>query len=124
LRAVARYAAAGFVLVACVTLALWPWLDGPARRGVAGAAMVALPLQVVLFALLVGKRDRVRTFFAIWAGGTLIRMGVIVAAVVVVVRTSTPPLPTLLALAGFLFGLLLLEPFFFRLRPSESIEGT
>jgi hypothetical protein len=45
----------------------------------------------------------------------LVRFGVIGAvAVLVVRRPSLPPVPTLLALAGFLFGMLLLEPLFFR----------
>lgn len=119
-----RYGVAGLVFLVLTTGMLWPWLDRPGRAGVTGAALVALPLQVVLFALLRASRQRMNRFLIVWAGGTLIRMGVVVAAVAVVMKTSAPPAPTLLALAGFLFGLLLLEPVFFRPENVKAHQGT
>jgi len=43
---------------------------------------------------------------------------------VVVIRSGTEgAVPMLLALAGFFFGLLLLEPVYFRIGPSETVEA-
>lgn len=111
----AGYAFICFLLVGAVTLGLWPFLSPPARTGVLVAALVAYPVQVLAFGLLVRLRHHGKGFAVAWGGGTLVRFGVIGAvAVLVVRRPSLPPVPTLLALAGFLFGMLLLEPLFFR----------
>lgn len=100
---------------------LWPWVDPSARRGLLLAALVAYPVQVCAFALLVRWRDRMNRFLAAWVGGTLVRMGLILAVALVLLRVpDTEPLATLLSLAGFLFGLLLLEPFFFRGSMAEA----
>lgn len=115
------YAVVGGALLAVLVGVLWPWLDAPGRRGILAAAAVAWPVQVVAFALLVRYRSRMHRFLAVWAGGTLVRLGLIGG--VAFALTRVPGLavaPTLLGLAGFLFGLLLLEPVFFRL----AGEGT
>ena len=117
-----------FVLAVTVGL-LWPLLSPPGRTGVLVAAAVAWPVQVVAFGLLLRMRDRLHGFLAIWAGGTLVRLGLVGAAAVVVARRpELPPAPTLLALAGFFFVMLLLEPLFFgpaaRGKTAGGVDGT
>ncbi len=112
---VARYAAVVTLLVAAATAGLWPVLDPAGRLGVLVAAAVALPLQVVSFGLMVTQRRRPNRWLAAWVGGTLGRMAAVLALALLVVRVpGLPPAPTLLALAAFLFGMLLIEPVFFR----------
>lgn len=105
-----------------VTAGLWPWLSSPARLGVLVAALVAYLVQLLAFFLLVRFRGDGKRFMVVWMGGTVVRMGVILlVALVVLTRVEgLPPAPTLLALAGFFFGLLLLEPLFLRGRGADS----
>ena len=114
MRAVLRYAAAGAALVGLGVAVAWPVLDPRGRSGVLVAAAVALAVQVPAFAFLVRGRGRGTTgFLAAWVGGTLVRMGTILAAGLLLLGAAgVPPAPTLLGLAGFFFGLLLLEPLF------------
>ena len=66
--------------------------------------------------------DRKR-FLLMWAGGTVVRMGVILGAALILTQVEgLPPAPTLLGLAGFFFGLLLLEPLFLRPKRAETTE--
>ena len=125
MRQVVRYAVTALVILSVVVIGLWPWLDARGRLGILAAALVAYPVQVTAFALLVRQRDRGTRFLAVWAGGTVVRFGVILASAFIVVgieRIATAPM--LLALAGFFFGLLLLEPVFMRPEPGETIEGS
>jgi hypothetical protein len=116
-----RYGGTGALVVGLTVLALWPFLDPAGRRGVLVAAAIALPVQVAAFAALVRHRGRMNGFLVVWAGGTLLRMLVVGTAALVAVRSGTDgAVPMLLALAGFLFGLLLLEPIYFRVAPSET----
>lgn len=111
-----RYAGSGLALLGALVVLLWPWLDPGGRRGLVLAAAVAWPVQVAAFALLVRRRDDVESFLVAWVGGTVARMAIVVGAAFVLVRLDGVSLtPTLLGLAGFFFGLLLLEPVFFRL---------
>lgn len=115
MRRVGGYAATGLGILGFFVAVLWPWLDASGRRGVLAAAAVAWPVQVAAFGLLVRHRGETRRFLAVWVGGTLVRMAVILAAAFALTRVSgLAPVPTLLGLAGFFFGLLLLEPVFFR----------
>ena len=101
----------------------WPWVSPPARWGIVLAAMVAYPVQMVAFFLLIRFWEDRKKFLLVWVGGTLVRMVVILAAALVVAQTGlVPPAPTLIALAGFFFGLLLLEPLFLRPRGNENTE--
>ncbi len=121
MRASGKYAASAIGIVALVTLALWPWLDAGARRGVVLAGLTAVPVQITAFWLLIRYRDRLNGFLAVWAGGTLVRMAVVAVVATVVIRARMDGAVTmLLALAGFFFGLLLLEPVFFRLDANET----
>ncbi len=116
-----RYALSGLAGIALVTLALWPFLGVEGRRGVMTAGAVALSVQVLAFWLLIRYRDRVNGFLAVWAGGTLVRMAVIAVVATFAIRRDAPgTIPMLFALAGFFFGLLLLEPVYFRPGAGET----
>lgn len=117
---------AGFTLglVAVAVGLLWPVLSPSGRTGVLLAAVVTWPVQAVAFGLLCRKRDRPNGFLAMWAGGTLVRMGLVLAAGIVVVRRpELPPVPTLLAMASFFFVMLLLEPLFFLPRGRDGADS-
>lgn len=124
MRRTVRYALVAFVILAVVVIGLRPWLDSRGRLGVLVAALIAYPVQVSAFALLIKSRDRANRFLAVWAGGTVVRFAVIFAvAFLVFGMERIAAAPTLLALAGFFFGLLLLEPAFLRPEPGETNEG-
>ena len=110
-----KYGTAGVLLVGAITLALWPFLGDTSRTGVLTAGLIALPVQLVAFAVLVRYRGRTSGFMAAWAGGMALRAAAVVTTAVVVVRSGTPSaIALLLALAGFFFALLLLEPIYFK----------
>jgi hypothetical protein len=116
-----RYGATAAAIVVLATLCLWPFLEPAGRQGVLLAAAVALTVQVLSFSVLMRYRGRVTGFMAAWAGGMAIRALAVVAVAFVAVRSGVEgAVPTLLALAGFLFALLLLEPVYFRPETSES----
>jgi hypothetical protein len=111
----ARYGIASITVIALAALLLWPFLGPSGRRGVLVAAAVAVPLQIASFALLCRFRGELKRFLLVWVGGTVIRMLAIGAVAFLVLREGTDGVvPTLLALATFFFGLLLLEPVYFR----------
>lgn len=119
-----KYAMSGGCAVALIALGLWPFLDSAGRNGVMLAAAIALPVQVIAFAVLNRYHGQVSGFLAAWVGGTFMRMAVIAVAAIVVIRSGMDGgVAMLLALAGFLFGLLLLEPMFFGAKPSETVEA-
>jgi hypothetical protein len=92
--------------------------------GVLVAALVAYPIQLAAFFMLVRYWGEGKRFLLVWVGGTVARMGVLLGVALLVWRTEMVPLaPTLLALAGFFFGLLLLEPLFLGPRGAESTES-
>ncbi len=120
---VGRYGVTGLLLVLIVVTGLWPFLDADGRRGIALAAAVAYPIQLLAFWLLIRYRQEMNRFLAVWAGGTLVRMGVIIVVGLWATRLeSVAPVPMLLALGGFFFVLLLLEPAFFRIRIGKNTE--
>jgi hypothetical protein len=119
-----KYAATGVGVVAAIVLGLWPFLDAAGRSGVLIAAGVAVPVQVFAFAALIRFRGGLNGFLAAWLGGTVLRMVVIAVVAFLVIRSDTEgAVPMLLALAGFFFGLLLLEPVYFRIERSETVEA-
>jgi len=113
-RAYLGYALTGAGVVA-VLAGLLGWMLGAASaRSVWWAAGLAYAVQLVAFAALLRFRSRGNGFLAVWAGGILARLGVVLAGAYWVTRSSTlEPAPALLSLAGFLFVLLLMEPVFF-----------
>ena len=114
-----KYGASALLLIAVLTLVLWPFLDQPQRRGVLLAGLIALPVQLAAFSVLVRNREGNR-FLAAWAGGMVLRVLIVVLAAVAAVQTAAPSgTAMLLALAGFFFALLLLEPLHLR-RGSEN----
>ena len=107
----ARYAGASAAGVAVVILVLWPFLDSASRLGMLIAAAVALPVQWVAFAALMRFRGKPNGFLGVWMGGAALRMAVV---------GLEGSIALLLALAGFLFGLLLLEPMYFKAAARET----
>jgi hypothetical protein len=119
-----RYGGAALAVVLFVIAGLWPWLSEPARSGVLVAGAVAWPVQLLAFGFLARFWGDQNRFLAVWVGGTLARMGVIILAAILLTRVQElPPAPTLLALAGFFFGLLLMEPLFLGPRGDERTEN-
>ena len=113
-----KYAGTAASVVILATAALWPFLGPPARTGVLVAGAVALPTQILAFWLLVGARGRLNAFLAVWVGGTLLRLGLVGVVAVLAVRSGAEgSAAMLLALAGFFFALLLLEPLYFGPEP-------
>jgi CDP-diglyceride synthetase len=118
-----RYGGVALVVILLVNAGLWPWLSPSARTGVFVAALVAYPIQMLAFFLLVRFWGDTKRFLLFWVGGTVVRMAVVLVAALVLTRVERLPLaPTLLGLAGFFFGLLLLEPLFLRPRGAETTE--
>jgi len=116
-----RYGASAAILVALVSLLLWPFLGAPHRAGVLAAAAVALPVQVVAFSVLMRFHGRVQGFMAAWVGGMALRVMVVVAVAFLMIRSgSESAVSMLLALAGFFFALVLLEPMYFRTERGET----
>lgn len=119
-----KYAATGVGAIALIVLGLWPFLEPSAWNGVLVAAAIALTVQVAAFAVLNRSRGALNGFMMAWVGGMMVRTMVIAAVAVIVIRSGTESaVPLLLALAGFFFGLLLLEPVFFRVVPNQTAEA-
>jgi|TARA_B110000116_G_C16701238_1_gene519901 CDP-diglyceride synthetase len=119
-----KYAAAGVCAIALIVAGLWPFLDVAARNGVLVAAVTALPIQVAAFAVLIRYRGELNGFLSAWVGGMMVRMLVVAVVAVTAVRTDAEgAVPMLLALVGFFFGLLLLEPVYLRGRSNQTAEA-
>jgi CDP-diglyceride synthetase len=119
-----KYAAAGVCAIALIVAGLWPFLDVAARNGVLVAAVTALPIQVAAFAVLIRYRGELNGFLSAWVGGMMVRMLVVAVVAVTAVRTDAEgAVPMLLALVGFFFGLLLLEPVYLRGRSNQTVEA-
>lgn len=124
-----KYVATGTAGLAVTVGALWLVLDPASRSGVLLAAAIVLPVQAVAFWALHRARGQQNAFLAAWIGGTLFRMAVVAVAAFVVIRSQMDgAVAMLLALAGFFFGLLLLEPLYFKdgsgtLTQAETVEA-
>ena len=124
-----KYATSGAAAILVFVVGSWPFLEPAGHRGILLAAAVALPVQVVAFAALHRFRSEPNGFLAAWMGGTLVRMAVVGVVAFAVIRSGMDGgVAMLLALAGFFFGLLLLEPVFFgpgaeTLVNAEPVEG-
>ena len=119
---VSKYALTGLAGVTLITLILMPFLDSVGRKGLLIAALIALPIQIVAFSAMLSFRANWNRFLAVWLGGTLLRMAVVGLVAFVAVRLDSEGLaPMLLALAGFFFGLLLIEPIYLRSEHAERL---
>ena len=119
-----KYSLAGVSAISLTVAGLWPFLDVAARIGVLIAAVTALPIQVAAFAALIRYRGELNGFLAAWVGGMMIRMLVVAVVAVAAIRTDAEgAVPMLLALVGFFFGLLLLEPVYLRGRSNQTVEA-
>ena len=119
---VTKYAFTGLLGVALITLVFMPFLDPAGRRGLVIAALIALPIQILAFSAMLSFRSDWNRFLVVWVGGTLLRMIVIALAAFVAIRLDLEGLaPMLLALAGFFFGLLLIEPIYLRSEHAETL---
>ena len=119
---VTKYAFTGLIGVALITLVFMPFLDPAGRRGLVIAALIALPIQILAFSAMLSFRSDWNRFLVVWVGGTLLRRVVIGLAAFVAIRLDLEGLaPMLLALAGFFFGLLLIEPIYLRSENAETL---
>jgi len=83
--------------------------------GLPAAALAAWVLQLVAFAGLLAVRDRPALFMTGFAGGMLLRVGIVAGAGLWLRATEVlPPLPTMIGFVVFLFVLLMLESVFLR----------
>ena len=113
MKALGLYSAAGMVVVVTAIALTWNFLSGDGRESLLVAAVIAWPLQVGFFALLVRVQHDPSRFMIWWGVGMLGRMVVLAAAALGLSRTGAfEPGALVMSLAGFLFALLLLEPLF------------
>ena len=117
------YALAGLLMIAIAVAALFPFLDDEGRVGVMIAAGVAYPVQVAAFGLLLRARGEPSRFFVWWGVGVAVRIGVVIIVGIVALRVETLGAEALLlSLAGFFFGLLLIEPAFLKAADQNRID--
>ncbi len=109
-----RYALTALLVVGLGATGLSLLLEGAGRRGILLAALIAYPVQVVSFGLLVRAREEPARFVFWWGAGIALRVAAVVGAGIASSRlASVQPAALLLSLVGFIFVLLLLEPVFF-----------
>lgn len=100
-------------MIALAVAALFPFLDEEGRRGLLLAAGIAYPVQVMAFGMLLRARGEPSRFFVWWGVGVAVRIMVVIIVGLVALRVeSLGAEALLLSLAGFFFGLLLIEPAF------------
>ncbi len=122
-KAVGGYGLACALLVLVTSLGIRPWLTSAQFEGLVMAGAVALVLQVAAFTWLVRVRGTTTHFLAAWIGGTLVRLATVGIVAWIVLGSGRPdPVTTLVGLAGYLFGMLLLEPLFLRSVPATESE--
>ncbi len=116
-----RYALTALLVVGLGAAGLSVLLEEAGRRGILLAAVIAYPVQVVAFGLLVRAREEPTRFVVWWGAGIALRVAVVVAVGVASSRLpSVEPAALLLSLVGFIFVLLLLEPAFLKVDGKEA----
>ncbi len=124
MNALNRYALTALLVVGLGAAALSVFLDDAGRTGILLAALIAYPVQVMAFALLLRARGEPTRFMAWWGAGIALRVAVVVAVGLASSRLeSVEPAALLLSLVGFFFVLLLMEPAFLR-ADSEDARTT
>jgi hypothetical protein len=115
LRAWLAYAGVGLLVTAAVAGAATLVVDREAGRAIVAMAGIAYAVQLLAFAALLAVRGKDALFLAGWLGGMILRFaGLGAVAWWVTATAALPREAALISLAGFLFLLLLLEPFFLR----------
>jgi hypothetical protein len=110
-------------MIAAAVVVLFQFLEDDGRLGVLIAAGIAFPVQVVAFGLLLRARGEPSRFFVWWGVGVLVRIGVVIVVGIVALRIETLGAEALLlSLAGFFFGLLLIEPVFLKATDKAAID--
>ena len=123
MRALVRYALAGLLMIAVAISALFPFLADEGRTGVVLAAGIAYPVQVTAFGVLLRARREPSRFFVWWGVGVAVRIGVVIIVGLVALRVEFRGAEALLlSLAGFFFGLLLIEPAFLKAADEDAID--
>ncbi len=123
MRALGRYALTGLLMIAVAVAALFPFLDDDGRTGILIAAAVTYPVQVVAFGLLLRVRGQPSRFFVWWGAGVAVRVGVVIIIGLVALRIESLGAEVLLlSVAGFFFGLLLIEPAFLKGADRDKID--
>jgi hypothetical protein len=115
----AIYAGSAALLVGLFAVSVGFMFEPPVRQGIWLGLAAAWLVQVVAFAvLLVATRRQAKNVVAGWTLGTFIRLATLTALAWLTLSEvwAFPPEPTLIALVGGLFALLLLEPVFYRYR--------
>lgn len=122
MKALPRYTVVSSLIAALLVLVALPFLDSSGRVGLLVAAGVTLPLQVGLFALLVGARGDSIRFMTFWGLGMLGRM-LVLALVGFSIRffDAVDPTVTIMSTVGLFFIFLLLEPVFLN-RDEQATE--
>lgn len=113
MKSLGRYAATAALILLLGVLAAWSFVDADGRTALVVAAAMAFLVQLAAFAGLGFAGGDANRFLAVWGAGVLVRM--VLVAAVGLTREAIPgvdPTVLLMALCGFLFALLLLEPVF------------
>lgn len=121
MRAFVGYASLGAAVTFLLAgvLAGWAWPDSAGT--IWTVAVLAYTVQLAAFAALQVAGKNQQRFLLAWAGGTVLRLGLLGALAMWLWWSGTEPkAPWLLGLAGMLFPLMLLEPVFLRSWIRES----
>jgi len=110
------YSLFAVALIVTVTFGIGVTLDEVGRTSLWWAAGIALPIQLLAFALLIWTQGRGNVFLVAFLGGTAARLAVlgVAGALVTMTETGLAAGPLILGLAGYFFALLLLEGMFLR----------
>ena len=115
MKALVGYAVVTTLVVTLAVGGMWAFLDADGRSSLLLASAIALPVQWVLFLLVVKALGDSTQFLLRWGIGILARMGLVAAVGLLLPRLGGLDGGVLiLSLCGFFFVLLLLEPLFFR----------
>jgi hypothetical protein len=110
-------------MIAIAVSALFPFLAEEGRRGLLLAAGIAYPVQVTAFGMLLRAQGDPSRFFVWWGVGVAVRIAVVIVVGLVALRVeSLGAEALLLSLAGFFFGLLLIEPAFLKAAGKSAID--
>lgn len=121
----AGYAVPATVVTVLVVSVGWVAGTPSVAHGVLVAGAVALPLQLLVFALMVVPEKSSPAFLGMWVVGTFVRLlAVGGVAWLAAVNEAVEPLATLLSLVGLMFVLLLLEPWALRETSRDRIQRT